>query len=144
MLLGWLGGEVVRVALEVSSGWEVSLRGTCWALGLQACCGVVFRGWLRVLILSWPAWRSARGAWGEPTRFGCGIWCPPEISPPCRAGNGVCGCVPQPCGGPRVGCGALLGMGREWRGLDPGLSLGAPGAAGRMPQVIGSTEKTLG
>ena len=44
MLLGWLGGEVVRVALEVSSGWEVSLRGTCWALGLQACCGVVFQG----------------------------------------------------------------------------------------------------
>ena len=40
MLLGWLGGEVVRVALEVSSRWEVSLRGSCWALGLQACCGV--------------------------------------------------------------------------------------------------------
>ena len=55
MLLGWLGGEVVRVALEVSSGWEVSLRGTCWALGLQACCGVFFPGWLRVLALSWPA-----------------------------------------------------------------------------------------
>ena len=63
MLLGWLGGEVVRVTLEVSSGWEVSLRGTCWALGSQACCGVVFRGWLRVLALSWVLGGLAECTW---------------------------------------------------------------------------------